>query len=223
MSEQINGLRLAAMAPGARWKVSRTLADGRSIWVRDAQPRKTRTIDHEHLPEPTAGPGAEASDATRRDMTIPEHPDTAGIRAFMAAAGQHLPHAPTTEVDAQVIALRVRLVLEETFELAEALGVEVLLGGVAVQRSELAVRVSGTVDLAGAAGEIADVVYVAKGAALALGIPIDEVTAEVQRANMSKVGEDGKVERRSDGKVVKPPGFAPADVASIIERAKNAR
>ena len=40
--------------------------------------------------------------------------------------------------------------------------------------------------------EIADLVYVAYGAALAYGIDLDAVIEEVHRANMSKLGDDGQ-------------------------------
>jgi predicted HAD superfamily Cof-like phosphohydrolase len=66
------------------------------------------------------------------------------------------------------------------------------------------------------ADAFADLLYVTCGAALAFGIPIDEVLAEVHRSNMSKLGRDGKPVLRSDGKVLKGPGFTPPDLAPIL-------
>jgi predicted HAD superfamily Cof-like phosphohydrolase len=60
-------------------------------------------------------------------------------------------------------------------------------------------------DLAAVADALADMVYVIHGTALAYGIPLDEVLAEVHRSNMSKLGLDGRPMLRADGKVVKGP------------------
>lgn len=51
----------------------------------------------------------------------------------------------------------------------------------------------------------------------ACGIKIDPVFREVQRSNMSKVWEDGTVHRReSDGKILKPPTYSPADIEGVL-------
>lgn len=72
-------------------------------------------------------------------------------------------------------------------------------------------------DLVEAADALADLIYVAVGTALELGIPLDRVWNEVQRSNMAKVDpETGKVRRRDDGKILKPDGWAPPDVKSAI-------
>ena len=59
-----------------------------------------------------------------------------------------------------------------------------------------------------------DLLYVTYGAILACGIDPDPVFAEVHRANLSKAGGP----TREDGKVLKPPGWQPADVRSVIEK-----
>ncbi len=46
------------------------------------------------------------------------------------------------------------------------------------------------------------------------GIDLDAVVAEVHAANMRKVGPDGPV--LVDGKVMKPEGWCPADVAGVL-------
>lgn len=70
-------------------------------------------------------------------------------------------------------------------------------------------------DLAAVAHELADVVYVAYGTAHYLGIPLDAVIAEVHAANMRKF-PGGRVVFRPDGKVLKPRGWKPADVAAVL-------
>ncbi len=72
-------------------------------------------------------------------------------------------------------------------------------------------------DLAGIARELADVVYVAYGTAVTYGIDLDAVLAEVHRANLSKLGPDGRPVIRS-GKVQKGHWFRPPDVAGVLRR-----
>lgn len=82
------------------------------------------------------------------------------------------------------------------------------------EADEVATAVQGG-DLAEIAHELADVVYVAYGTALAYGIDLDTVLREVHRANMSKLGADG-VPVIVNGKVQKGPEFRPADVAGVL-------
>lgn len=72
-------------------------------------------------------------------------------------------------------------------------------------------------NLAHTADAIADLIFVAIGAALEFGIPLDPVWDEVQRSNMAKVDRaTGKVRRRDDGKILKPEGWKPPEVERII-------
>ena len=70
-------------------------------------------------------------------------------------------------------------------------------------------------DLIEIADALADIIYIACGTAVSYGIPLDRLFAEVHRSNMAKL-VDGKVIRRSDGKVQKPEGWTPPDVKSIL-------
>lgn len=72
-------------------------------------------------------------------------------------------------------------------------------------------------DLAAIARELADVAYVAYGSAWSLGIDLDAALREVHRANMSKLGDDGKPVYRDDGKVLKGPNFRPPDLRLALE------
>lgn len=74
-------------------------------------------------------------------------------------------------------------------------------------------------DVAAIARELADVLYIAYGTAHVYGIDLDAALAEVHRANMSKIGPDGKPMRRADGKVIKPPDFQPPDMSEAIREA----
>lgn len=66
---------------------------------------------------------------------------------------------------------------------------------------------------------ICDLLYVTLGAAVRLGIDIEPFFAEVQQANMAKVGGD----TRPDGKILKPEGWQPPDIEGVLERISNGR
>jgi predicted HAD superfamily Cof-like phosphohydrolase len=67
---------------------------------------------------------------------------------------------------------------------------------------------------------IIDSIYVLVGMGLELGLPLEALWNEVQRSNMAKAIEqpDGtfKVMRRADGKVLKPEGWTPPDIAGVL-------
>lgn len=70
-----------------------------------------------------------------------------------------------------------------------------------------------TVEVADALG---DLIYVIYGAALEFGIPLEDVLAEIQASNLSKLGADGKPIYREDGKVLKGPGYFPPDIRRVL-------
>ena len=70
-----------------------------------------------------------------------------------------------------------------------------------------------------------DIQYVLDGAFLSLGFHGVKTQAfeEVQRSNMSKLGEDGKpILRESDGKVMKGPNYFKPNLAKFIKVKKEA-
>jgi predicted HAD superfamily Cof-like phosphohydrolase len=72
-------------------------------------------------------------------------------------------------------------------------------------------------DIVEVADALGDLIYVAIGAALEFGIPLDRVWAEIQRTNMAKVDQaTGKVTRRADGKILKPEGWTGPRIAEIL-------
>ncbi|MGW4436309.1 pyrophosphohydrolase domain-containing protein [Streptomyces sp. NPDC004596] len=118
------------------------------------------------------------------------------VREFHLAFGLDARGTPT-EVAPELAAHRGELLAEEAAEVAE-------------------VSVGGPLDRL--AHELADVVYVAYGTALVHGIDLDEVIAEIHRANMSKLGPGGQVARRADGKVLKGEHYRAPDVAAVLRR-----
>ena len=67
------------------------------------------------------------------------------------------------------------------------------------------------------AHELADVVHVADGTALACGTDLDAVpAAEVHRADVTELGDDGRPVVGGDGKVVEGARFEEPDVAAVL-------
>ena len=64
-------------------------------------------------------------------------------------------------------------------------------------------------DLVETADALGDMLYILCGTILEHGLQhkIEEVFEEIQRSNMSKLGEDGKPIYREDGKVMKGPNY----------------
>ena len=106
------------------------------------------------------------------------------VRTFMNAVGQG------KDEGKYAFDLRLRLLEEEFNEFMEALdwGDDVFI-----------------------AKEAADLVYVVVGTCISRGIPFNEVFAALQASNMSKIGPDGTVTTREDGKILKGEHFQPAE------------
>ena len=115
------------------------------------------------------------------------------VAEFMTTFGQEVITKPKLTV---VSELRYDLIREELLELREALDEK---------------------DIVGVADALTDILYVTYGAGHAFGINLDKCFAEVQRSNMSKLGEDGRPIYREDGKVLKGPKYSSPDLKSIIE------
>ncbi len=121
--------------------------------------------------------------------------------AFHLRIGDTPPGAPARPDDA-TLALRMRLLREETGEALAALDALAHTSGGAAAEPQLAA----------AAHELADLLYVAYGTFVALGVDADGVFAEVDAANLRKAGAP----RRGDGKQLRPDGWQPADVAGVL-------
>jgi predicted HAD superfamily Cof-like phosphohydrolase len=112
------------------------------------------------------------------------------------AADQPIRTTPTL-IDDFELALRKRLINEE------------------VNKELLPAMDAG--DLVGITDGIADSIYVLVGTALFYGIPLDNVWDAVQFSNMAKADPiTGKMMKDAGGKGIKPPGWRPPDIASIL-------
>ena len=124
------------------------------------------------------------------------------VAAFHASFGLPCGDEPTTDIPAELAALRVRLLAEEVEEFAAA----------TEER-----------DLIGIADALADIVYVAYGSAITYGIDLDAVLAEVHRSNMTKLDANGRVLLREDGKVAKSQNYTPPNIADVLRRQARSR
>ena len=97
----------------------------------------------------------------------------------------------------ELIELRIKLLKEEVEEYAEA------------ARSG---------DLVEVLDALADIGYILAGTIINHGMQhiYDDAFNEVHRSNMAKL-VDGKVLRREDGKVMKPEGWQPPNLAQFLE------
>ena len=67
------------------------------------------------------------------------------------------------------------------------------------------------------ADALTDILYVTYGAGYAYGIDLDKCFKEVQRANMSKLGKDGKPIYNEKGKVMKGPNYSEPNLKQFVE------
>ena len=71
-------------------------------------------------------------------------------------------------------------------------------------------------DLNEAADALTDILYVTYGAGHAFGINLDMCFDEVQKSNMSKLGNDGKPIYNEQGKVMKGPKYFKPDLSKFL-------
>ncbi|MGJ8745524.1 hypothetical protein [Polaribacter sp.] len=74
-------------------------------------------------------------------------------------------------------------------------------------------------DLVEVADALGDMLYILCGTIIEHGMQekIEEVFNEIQRSNMSKLGEDGTPIYREDGKVLKGPNYFKPNISEILK------
>jgi predicted HAD superfamily Cof-like phosphohydrolase len=74
-------------------------------------------------------------------------------------------------------------------------------------------------DIVEIADALGDMLYILCGTIIEHGLhdKIEEVFNEIQRSNLSKLGEDGKPIYREDGKVLKGPNYFKPNFKKILE------
>ena len=103
------------------------------------------------------------------------------VKTFMQTFGQEI-KIKAEFPEEKIVKLRFNLIKEELNELQNAIK---------------------TKDLKEIADALTDILYVTYGAGHAYGIDLDKCFKEVQKSNMSKLGEDGKPIYNKKGKVMK--------------------
>ncbi|WP_341217172.1 nucleoside triphosphate pyrophosphohydrolase family protein [uncultured Wocania sp.] len=75
-------------------------------------------------------------------------------------------------------------------------------------------------DLVEVADALGDMLYILCGTIIEHGMQykIEEVFDEIQRSNMSKLGEDGQPIYREDGKVLKGPNYFKPNIEAILDK-----
>ena len=117
------------------------------------------------------------------------------VKAFMETFGQMIRTKPQFP-DEKTMQLRYDLIKEELKEL------------------ELAMKTKNLKEIADA---LTDILYVTYGAGYAYGVDLDKCFKEVQRANMSKLGDDGKPIYNEKGKVMKGPNYLGPNLKQFVE------
>ena len=117
------------------------------------------------------------------------------VKIFMQTFGQEIKIKPKFPKK-KIVKLRYDLIKEELNELQNAIK---------------------TKNLKEIADALTDILYVTYGAGHAYGINLDKCFKEVQKSNMSKLGEDGKPIYNKKGKVMKGPKYFKPNLKQFIE------
>ena len=117
------------------------------------------------------------------------------VKKFMEVFGQEVKTKAEFPSE-KIIKLRLNLIREELDEFDQALKNN---------------------DLKEAADALTDILYVTYGAGHAFGINLDKCFDEVQRSNMSKLGDDGKPIYNESGKVMKGPKYFKPDLSKFLK------
>tara|TARA_B100002051_G_C16399278_1_gene469064 strand:+ start:224 stop:595 length:372 start_codon:yes stop_codon:yes gene_type:complete len=116
------------------------------------------------------------------------------VGLFMTTFGQEVKKKPSLSTD-KINNLRTNLIVEELSEFKDAILKK---------------------DLKEVADALTDILYVTYGAGHAFGINLDDCFEEVQKSNMSKLGNDGKPIYNEHGKVMKGPNYFKPDLNKFL-------
>ena len=119
------------------------------------------------------------------------------VKAFHEAFKIGYRDSPKADLGSRVNTLRYKLMREENEEYLEAASAN---------------------DLVEVADALGDMLYILCGTIIEHGLQhkIDEVFDEIQRSNMSKLGENQQPIYREDGKVLKGPNYFKPNIKDIL-------
>jgi predicted HAD superfamily Cof-like phosphohydrolase len=88
------------------------------------------------------------------------------------------------------------------------------------EENEEYLEAANTNDLVEVADALGDMLYILCGTIIEHGLQhkIEEVFNEIQRSNMSKLGENGEPIYREDGKVLKGPNYFKPNIVAILNK-----
>ena len=117
------------------------------------------------------------------------------VGLFMKTFGQEIKkkHSLSSE---KINNLRIKLINEELNELK-----------IAIKNNDLKEVIDA----------LTDILYVTYGAGHAFGVNLDKCFDEVQKSNMSKLGENGKPIYNDAGKVMKGPKYFKPDLSKFLK------
>ena len=116
------------------------------------------------------------------------------VKTFMNTYGQDVKEKAEFPEN-KIVQLRIDLIEEELNELKEAIKNK---------------------DIVEVADALTDILYVTYGAGHSFGVNLDECFDEVQRSNMSKLGEDGNPIYNDSGKVMKGPNYFAPNLRKLL-------
>ena len=119
------------------------------------------------------------------------------VKIFHETYKLNYKETPNTDIGLEKIKLRFNLMAEENEEYFEA---------------------ANNNDLIEVADALGDMLYILCGTIIEHGMQdkIEEVFDEIQKSNLSKLGENGKPIYREDGKVMKGPNYFKPDILKIL-------
>jgi predicted HAD superfamily Cof-like phosphohydrolase len=117
------------------------------------------------------------------------------VGIFMTTFGQEVKTKPGLSSE-KINNLRINLINEELEEFKQAIKNN---------------------DLKEVIDALTDILYVTYGAGHAFGVNLDKCFDEVQRSNMSKLGENSKPIYNEAGKVMKGPNYFKPDLSKFIK------
>ena len=119
------------------------------------------------------------------------------VQEFHEAFGLGIQHKPIAKLEYNKLKLRFDLMAEENEEYLEA------------------AKNNDVIEVADALG---DMLYILCGTIIEHGMQdkIEEIFDEIQKSNLSKLGEDGKPIYRNDGKVMKGPNYFKPDISKVL-------
>jgi predicted HAD superfamily Cof-like phosphohydrolase len=161
-------------------------------------------------------------------------PEQAKVKQWMERAGQECPDKPTIP-SLEIRMLRARLIMEEALETVEALGLRVGVPWEWIRAHKLEFIEDGDCNLTSVADGMADLQCVNLGSAVACGIDLEPIFAEVCRSNDTKWWTANEIDyakypayefRPLDnhlfcatdhgGKVIKSPSYSAAKIEPMI-------